>query len=140
MLTDFKVPHKFIYLISYSSTFHMWEGNFQDREKMRVEKEIRLRYGRFFYRFPNGESAADVYDRITGTTKWEISILFHLVDKFWLVWQFYVYFQLCRPSLRCIASYLCSFLLQASGRHSGQILTLAGFSHLENEVQTLTWW
>ncbi|TVU04316.1 hypothetical protein EJB05_50108, partial [Eragrostis curvula] len=41
-------------------------GNFQDREKMRVEKETRLRYGRFFYRFPNGESAADVYDRITG--------------------------------------------------------------------------
>ncbi|TVT97736.1 hypothetical protein EJB05_56995, partial [Eragrostis curvula] len=33
---------------------------------MRVEKEIRRRYGRFFYRFPNGESAADVYDRITG--------------------------------------------------------------------------
>ncbi|XP_062030006.1 uncharacterized protein LOC133745857 [Rosa rugosa] len=41
-------------------------GNFQDREKMRVEKAIRMRYGRFFYRFPNGESAADVYDRITG--------------------------------------------------------------------------
>ncbi|CAD6338042.1 unnamed protein product [Miscanthus lutarioriparius] len=41
-------------------------GNFQDREQMRLEKEIRLRYGRFFYRFPNGESAADVYDRITG--------------------------------------------------------------------------
>ncbi|XP_010934931.1 phosphoglycerate mutase-like protein AT74H [Elaeis guineensis] len=41
-------------------------GNFQDREKMRIEKDIRLRYGRFFYRFPNGESAADVYDRITG--------------------------------------------------------------------------
>ncbi|KAM0945617.1 putative phosphoserine phosphatase [Dioscorea sansibarensis] len=41
-------------------------GNFQDRERMRVEKEIRRRYGRFFYRFPNGESAADVYDRITG--------------------------------------------------------------------------
>ncbi|KAG6545687.1 hypothetical protein Mapa_012872 [Marchantia paleacea] len=41
-------------------------GNFQDREKMRVEKAVRLRYGRFFYRFPNGESAADVYDRITG--------------------------------------------------------------------------
>ncbi|GJN01143.1 hypothetical protein PR202_ga18383 [Eleusine coracana subsp. coracana] len=41
-------------------------GNFQDREQMRVEKETRLRYGRFFYRFPNGESAADVYDRITG--------------------------------------------------------------------------
>lgn len=41
-------------------------GNFQDREKMRVEKETRRRYGRFFYRFPDGESAADVYDRITG--------------------------------------------------------------------------
>ncbi|KAF8027650.1 hypothetical protein BT93_E0531 [Corymbia citriodora subsp. variegata] len=41
-------------------------GNFQDREKMRVEKQIRMLYGRFFYRFPNGESAADVYDRITG--------------------------------------------------------------------------
>ncbi|KMZ65346.1 hypothetical protein ZOSMA_325G00040 [Zostera marina] len=33
---------------------------------MRVEKSVQLRYGRFFYRFPNGESAADVYDRITG--------------------------------------------------------------------------
>ncbi|XP_022156518.1 phosphoglycerate mutase-like protein AT74 isoform X2 [Momordica charantia] len=41
-------------------------GNFQDREKMRVEKAMRMLYGRFFYRFPNGESAADVYDRITG--------------------------------------------------------------------------
>ncbi|XVF10555.1 hypothetical protein REPUB_Repub07fG0192600 [Reevesia pubescens] len=41
-------------------------GNFQDREKMRVDKALRLRYGRFFYRFPDGESAADVYDRITG--------------------------------------------------------------------------
>lgn len=41
-------------------------GNFQDREKMRIEKATRVLYGRFFYRFPNGESAADVYDRITG--------------------------------------------------------------------------
>ncbi|KAG5061514.1 hypothetical protein AAZX31_01G206400 [Glycine max] len=41
-------------------------GNFQNREKMRVEKALRQRYGRFFYRFPDGESAADVYDRITG--------------------------------------------------------------------------
>ncbi|RDX69319.1 Phosphoglycerate mutase-like protein AT74, partial [Mucuna pruriens] len=41
-------------------------GNFQNREKMRVEKELRKLYGRFFYRFPDGESAADVYDRITG--------------------------------------------------------------------------
>lgn len=41
-------------------------GNLQDREQMRASKDARLRYGRFFYRFPNGESAADVYDRITG--------------------------------------------------------------------------
>uniref|UniRef100_A0A6N2MQ59 Phosphoglycerate mutase-like protein AT74H n=1 Tax=Salix viminalis TaxID=40686 RepID=A0A6N2MQ59_SALVM len=41
-------------------------GNFQDRERMRAEKAIRMLYGRFFFRFPNGESAADVYDRITG--------------------------------------------------------------------------
>ncbi|WVZ61706.1 hypothetical protein U9M48_011536 [Paspalum notatum var. saurae] len=41
-------------------------GNFQDRERMRAEKEARRRYGRFFYRFPSGESAADVYDRISG--------------------------------------------------------------------------
>ncbi|XP_042470497.1 phosphoglycerate mutase-like protein AT74H isoform X2 [Zingiber officinale] len=52
-------------------------GNFQDREKMRIEKEVRRRYGRFFYRFPDGESAADVYDRITGfreTLKTDIDI------------------------------------------------------------------
>ncbi|GAU20627.1 hypothetical protein TSUD_230410 [Trifolium subterraneum] len=41
-------------------------GNFQNRELMKVEKAQRNLYGRFFYRFPNGESAADVYDRITG--------------------------------------------------------------------------
>ncbi|XP_009628163.1 phosphoglycerate mutase-like protein AT74 isoform X3 [Nicotiana tomentosiformis] len=40
-------------------------GNFQDKEQMKIEKAVRARYGRFFYRFPNGESAADVYDRIT---------------------------------------------------------------------------
>ncbi|MFS8003419.1 putative phosphoserine phosphatase [Helianthus anomalus] len=41
-------------------------GNFQDQEQMKIQKAVRVRYGRFFYRFPNGESAADVYDRITG--------------------------------------------------------------------------
>ncbi|KAF6253071.1 histidine phosphatase superfamily, partial [Scenedesmus sp. NREL 46B-D3] len=40
-------------------------GNFQDAEGKQREKAERLRYGRFFYRFPNGESGADVYDRIT---------------------------------------------------------------------------
>ncbi|KAI3990711.1 hypothetical protein MKX01_023011 [Papaver californicum] len=34
-------------------------NNFQNRERMRVEKAERILYGRFFFRFPNGESAAD---------------------------------------------------------------------------------
>jgi broad specificity phosphatase PhoE len=40
-------------------------GNFQDTDGKKREKAERLRFGRFFYRFPNGESGADVYDRIT---------------------------------------------------------------------------
>lgn len=40
-------------------------GNFQDQDGIKREKAERLRFGRFFYRFPNGESGADVYDRIT---------------------------------------------------------------------------
>ena len=37
----------------------------QDMEGKQREKAERLRFGRFFYRFPNGESGADVYDRMT---------------------------------------------------------------------------
>ncbi len=37
----------------------------QDASLKEKEKAERLRFGRFFYRFPNGESGADVYDRIT---------------------------------------------------------------------------
>jgi len=40
-------------------------GNFQDPEGKKREKAERLRFGRFFYRFPDGESGADVYDRLT---------------------------------------------------------------------------
>jgi broad specificity phosphatase PhoE len=40
-------------------------GNFQDAEGKQREKADRVRFGRFFYRFPNGESGADVYDRMT---------------------------------------------------------------------------
>lgn len=42
-------------------------GNFQSTENMRrLIMPERQRFGRFFYRFPNGgESGADVYDRIT---------------------------------------------------------------------------
>ncbi|CAI7859855.1 unnamed protein product, partial [Closterium sp. NIES-53] len=41
-------------------------GNFQVQERMRQIKDMRQRFGRFFYRFPEGESSADVYDRVTG--------------------------------------------------------------------------
>jgi len=40
-------------------------GNFQNNNKMKAVKEVRQRFGRFFYRFPEGESAADVFDRVT---------------------------------------------------------------------------
>ncbi|KAK8483874.1 hypothetical protein V6N13_141123 [Hibiscus sabdariffa] len=40
-------------------------GNFQVEERMRITKETREKFGRFFYRFPEGESAADVFDRVS---------------------------------------------------------------------------
>ncbi|CAI9102316.1 OLC1v1000564C2 [Oldenlandia corymbosa var. corymbosa] len=40
-------------------------GNFQDQSKMQGIKLTRNKYGRFFYRFPEGESGADVYDRVS---------------------------------------------------------------------------
>ncbi|KAJ4967837.1 hypothetical protein NE237_014538 [Protea cynaroides] len=40
-------------------------GNHQEKERMRDAKDARQRFGRFFYRFPEGESAADVYDRLS---------------------------------------------------------------------------
>ena len=39
-------------------------GNFQDSKMQRAKNE-RQAFGRFFYRFPDGESGADVYDRMT---------------------------------------------------------------------------
>lgn len=38
-------------------------GNFQDEKLMQKAKAERRRYGAFFYRFPNGESGLDVYNR-----------------------------------------------------------------------------
>ena len=40
-------------------------GNFQDFSGMRRSKLERARFGRFFYRFPNGESGLDVFNRVT---------------------------------------------------------------------------
>ncbi|CUS21478.1 LAQU0S03e03510g1_1 [Lachancea quebecensis] len=38
-------------------------GNFQELSSMRDVMSTRANYGHFFFRFPQGESAADVYDR-----------------------------------------------------------------------------
>ncbi|RLN48631.1 hypothetical protein BBJ28_00004714 [Nothophytophthora sp. Chile5] len=40
-------------------------GNFQEPLKIRECKAQRRRFGSFFYRFPSGESPADVYDRVS---------------------------------------------------------------------------
>ncbi|OWZ17877.1 Phosphoglycerate/bisphosphoglycerate mutase [Phytophthora megakarya] len=40
-------------------------GNFQEPMKIRECKAQRRRFGSFFYRFPSGESPADVYDRVS---------------------------------------------------------------------------
>ena len=34
-------------------------------KKIKEAKLIRPQFGRFFYRFPDGESGADVYDRVS---------------------------------------------------------------------------
>ena len=40
-------------------------GNFQNVEGVRYSKAERSRFGRFYYRFPDGESGLDVYTRVT---------------------------------------------------------------------------
>ena len=40
-------------------------GNFQNVEQVQIAKKERTKFGRFFYRFPNGEAGFDVYSRVT---------------------------------------------------------------------------
>lgn len=40
-------------------------GNYQVPEKIKQAKQERHRFGPFFYRFPHGESASDVFDRVS---------------------------------------------------------------------------
>lgn len=40
-------------------------ANFQDPVRIKEEKAIRNEYGHFWYRFTNGESGSDVYDRVS---------------------------------------------------------------------------
>lgn len=39
-------------------------GNMPEKDKNTVNKKLRSEFGYFFYRFPEGESCADVYDRM----------------------------------------------------------------------------
>jgi broad specificity phosphatase PhoE len=39
-------------------------GNLQDVEDIRAQRKLRDMYGHFYYRFTQGESGADVYDRV----------------------------------------------------------------------------
>lgn len=54
-------------------------GNFQVAERMKVIKETRERFGRFFYRFPEGESAADVYDRVSSKIFFSLPLSSYLI-------------------------------------------------------------
>jgi broad specificity phosphatase PhoE len=54
-------------------------GNFQVQERMKIIKETRERFGRFFYRFPEGESAADVFDRISGNLSFSLNNFIDLI-------------------------------------------------------------
>lgn len=40
-------------------------GNYQDPAKIQQAKRDRHRFGAFYYRFHHGESASDVYDRVS---------------------------------------------------------------------------
>ena len=46
----------FLCLCSYSHPINLFSCPVQDAEGKQREKAERLRFGRFFYRFPNGES------------------------------------------------------------------------------------
>lgn len=52
-------------------------GNLPGVLETETNREARGRYGAFFYRFPNGESGADVYDRMSSF----MNSLYRLFDK-----------------------------------------------------------
>lgn len=60
-ILNFKKDHYSMNLTFLEQDF----GNFQDPNIIRQCKIQRQQFGSFFYRFPSGESPADVYDRIS---------------------------------------------------------------------------
>ena len=60
-------------------------GNFQVEERMKATKRTRQMFGRFFYRFPEGESAADVFDRVSSTYSVFFLLLLFCVYAFFLM-------------------------------------------------------
>ncbi|XP_028087904.1 phosphoglycerate mutase-like protein AT74H [Camellia sinensis] len=61
-------------------------GNFQEEKRMKMIKETRERFGRFFYRFPEGESAADVYDRVSSKISLSLSLSISFFFFFFNCW------------------------------------------------------
>lgn len=55
-------------------------GNFQEEALMKKAREQRSKFGRFYYRFQDGESGADVYDRVSA-----------FVESLWKYWQLHDY-------------------------------------------------
>jgi len=62
-------------------------GNFQNVQEVKKCLKERQKFGIFYYRFPNGESGADVYDRVTSfwssiTREWSSH---HCLENFVIV-------------------------------------------------------
>ena len=59
----------FLHIYTYIQQF----GNFQNHDEMRKAKKDRGQFGRFYYRFPQGESGLDVYTRVSALLmKWPV--------------------------------------------------------------------
>lgn len=78
-------------------------GNFQDEKKMKELKIKKEEYGHFFYRFPDGESIADLSDRVSGT----------IFSLFLLNLLIQIFFWLLLSNV-CIFDTLCFLLLYVS--------------------------
>ena len=68
-LASLQLPNPVLYTREEPRLREQDFGNFQDPMKIQQAKRDRPKFGRFFYRFPNGgESGADVFDRVSAFT------------------------------------------------------------------------
>ena len=64
-LTYYLLVHHVNCIILFVRRAEQQFGNFQNGEEMQQLKNDRSDFGRFYYRFPEGESGLDVYNRST---------------------------------------------------------------------------